>query len=98
MEADIGQPLCVLSADGGASGNAFLMQLQADLIDRPVHTSGVEEIGALGAAAMVFATSGDAVPFPASVSERFMPRLSSDQRHLLRNNWASAVAQAIPQG
>lgn len=96
MEADIGQPLAALSADGGASGNAFLMQMQADLIDRPVQTSRVEEIGALGAAAMVIAAFGDAGPFPPPESVRFSPRLSAAHRHLLRMRWASAVEQAIP--
>ncbi|MES2541045.1 MAG: FGGY family carbohydrate kinase [Pseudomonadota bacterium] len=48
MEADVGQPLAELRADGGASGNGFLMQFQADLIGRPVLVSGIEEIGAFG--------------------------------------------------
>ncbi len=58
MEADIGHPLDQLSADGGASGNAVLMQLQADVLQRPVRVSAVEEVGALGAAAMAARTLG----------------------------------------
>jgi glycerol kinase len=58
MEADLGQPLALLSADGGASGNAFLMQLQADAIGRRVQVSTVEEVGALGAAAMAAQAMG----------------------------------------
>lgn len=52
MEADIAAPLTTLSADGGASANPFLMQLQADILQRPVLQSAVQEVGALGAAAM----------------------------------------------
>jgi glycerol kinase len=58
MEADIGHPLALLSADGGASGNAFLMQLQADILQRPVTVSAVEEVGAIGAAAMAAQAMG----------------------------------------
>ena len=42
----------VLRADGGASGNAFLMQLQADLRGCPVEVAAETETTALGAAAL----------------------------------------------
>lgn len=93
MEADIGQPLLALSADGGASGNAFLMQLQADLIDRPVLASGVEEIGAIGVAGMALAALGTPLAAEAPTS-RFDPRLDPDQRGKSRARWAAAVDQA----
>ena len=54
MERDIGQPLAGLLADGGGSANGFLMQLQADLLDRPVTRSDMTEVGAMGATAMAF--------------------------------------------
>jgi glycerol kinase len=93
MQADIGQPLASLSADGGASGNAFLMQLQADLIDRPVHAAKVEEIGALGVAGMAMAALGrDLVP--ALEVERFAPRMAADTRQNSRSRWAAAIRQA----
>jgi glycerol kinase len=94
MESDIGQPLATLSVDGGASGNAFLMQLQADLINRPVHAAKVEEIGAVGIAGMAMAALGrDLVP--ASEVERFGPRMSSDTRLHARSRWANAIRQAL---
>ena len=37
MEADIAAPLTTLSADGGASANPFLMQLQADVLNVPIY-------------------------------------------------------------
>jgi glycerol kinase len=42
----------VLRADGGASGNGFLMQFQADLLGRPVEVAAEPETTALGAAAL----------------------------------------------
>jgi len=52
MEADIGTPLDQLLADGGASRNGMLMQLQSDLLGRPVLRRNVAELSALGAATM----------------------------------------------
>ncbi len=92
MEADIGLPLLALNADGGASGNVFLMQLQADLIGRPVAAAQVEEVGAIGAAAMAFAAL-DCDPFPPSGAGRFDPRLSETTRKGLREGWAQALRQ-----
>jgi glycerol kinase len=42
----------VLRADGGASGNDFLMQFQADLLGCPVDVAAERETTALGAAAL----------------------------------------------
>ena len=42
----------VLRADGGASANGFLMQLQADLLGIPVEVAAERETPALGAAAL----------------------------------------------
>lgn len=93
MEADIGQPLAALSADGGASGNGFLMQLQADLIDRPVEVAQIEEVGAIGAAAMAFSAHGIALPRTGS-SHVFTPRPGDSQRLKARDDWARAIRRA----
>jgi glycerol kinase len=94
MEADIGQPLAALSVDGGASGNAVLMQMQADLIDRPVKATKVEEIGALGVASMAMASLGlGALP----IAERaaFQPQMSVHLRTDARRQWSKAVTRAM---
>lgn len=93
MQADLGKPLASLSADGGASGNAFLMQLQADLIDRPVVASKVEETGAIGVAAMAFASLGSPLE-PSTATSRFIPRMPSDRRNQERQTWAAAIRRA----
>jgi glycerol kinase len=58
MEQDTGKPLAGLLADGGASSNDFLMQLLADIIDRPVNCGDQAEVGAIGVAAMGMKTLG----------------------------------------
>ena len=50
MEADTGVPLTQLKADGGASRDRFLMQFQADILDRQVRRPMIRETTALGAA------------------------------------------------
>lgn len=93
MEADIAQPLASLSADGGASGNGFLMQLQADLIDRPVHAAAVEEIGAFGVAGMAMARMDHVLVSSAKI-QHFAPRMSAGARTQIRKSWAAAVRQS----
>ena len=50
MEAASGERLARAAADGGAVGNAWLMQFQADVLGRPVVVPEVAETTALGAA------------------------------------------------
>jgi glycerol kinase len=92
MEQDIGQPLQGLRADGGASGNAFLMQVQADVLDRPVQTADVEEVGALGAAALAFGAMGVAMPLP-EPAHSFAPAAFAGRGELLAL-WQAALRRA----
>ncbi len=94
MELDTGNPLTGLRADGGASSNAFLMQLQADLLGRTVHTADVEEIGAIGAAAMAFAVLGQILPLP-TPSCSFSPHPAARTLAPVRARWAKALRQTI---
>ena len=91
MERDMGQALQALRADGGASANRFLMQLQADILQRPVLQSPVEEVGALGAAAMAFGHLGHDMPLEQSPPSLFEPGAFDAD---LRQVWAQAVARA----
>ncbi len=94
MEDDIGSPMSQLRADGGASRNDFLMQFQADLINRPVVTSRAPEVSALGAAAMAFTGLGAAVPIVPGAT-RFEPSMSPDERSDSRARWRSAVSRTL---
>ena len=95
MEADCGLPLTTLLADGGASSNGFLMQLQANLLNRPVTRSAVPEIGALGAAAMAFAGMGIATQTPAADPVVFEPDMPEIPRQTILTNWQNAVARVL---
>ena len=89
MEADAGA-LAGLSADGGASGNAFLLQRQADFIGKEVRQSPVEEVGALGVAAMAFTHFGISLPLGGE-GRTFAPQAPAAQDRAL---WAAALRKA----
>ena len=94
MEQDAGHRLESLRADGGASANGWLMQLQADLLGRPVVRSEIPEIGALGVAAMALEGIGGAVPRRAGTETRFSPRLNEMGRQSARAAWRRALDRA----
>ena len=48
----------VLRVDGGQTRNPFLMQFQADLIDRPIEVSAIDETTALGVAFLAGRAAG----------------------------------------
>ncbi|ROU03206.1 FGGY family carbohydrate kinase [Histidinibacterium lentulum] len=94
MEHDLGRRLDVLSADGGASGNGFLMQLQADLLGRPVRRPALAEIGALGVATMAAGALGETMAAPSDGAKTYRPGLSGDARATERDRWRAAIARA----
>jgi glycerol kinase len=87
-----------LQADGGATGNDFLMQFQADILGMPVERSAVAETTALGAAAAAGMTIGlwDEGQFLAGrqVARVFTPQLAAAKRESLYAKWRDAVARA----
>ena len=58
MSADPELALSSLRADGGASGNDWLMQFQADVLGVPVHRPAARELTALGAAGLAGLAAG----------------------------------------
>ena len=100
MERDLDGPLAALSADGGATRNGFLMQMQADLLDRPVERLKVLELSAFGAGAMAAAEAGlfdDSVAASARAaeSETFTPAMVPNRREALLIGWAKAVKSTL---
>jgi glycerol kinase len=89
-------PVDSLRADGGGTANAFLMQLQADVLGIPVDVAGVRETTALGAAFLAGLgvgvwkdTSGlRRLRAPAA---RYEPRMGTDERDTLYAGWKRAV-------
>jgi glycerol kinase len=93
-------PVGVLRADGGATSNTFLMQLQADLVGCPVEVSAEPETTALGAAALAGLALG-VWPDTASVAKhlrrgrRYEPGRDRDGLEELRAGWQLAVRRAL---
>ncbi len=58
MEGDTGIQLEALKVDGGLTSNQFVMQLLANLLDKPVVNLGLAEVSALGAAYLSGLASG----------------------------------------
>jgi glycerol kinase len=79
-------PPGVLRADGGATANGFLMQLQADLLGVPVEVAAERETTALGAAALA-AGRGARV----AVGATYEPAIGPEERDSLRVAWRSAL-------
>jgi glycerol kinase len=50
MEKDANTDLVSLQVDGGISGNSFVVQWLSDVLQKQVHTIGMPDISALGAA------------------------------------------------
>jgi len=88
-----------LRADGGQSNNPFVMQFQADILDRPVEVAGVAEATALGAAFLAGRGIGmwkseseiESLWRPSAVYE---PSMSESQRISLYAGWLDAVRRA----
>jgi glycerol kinase len=99
MEAAAGVELPVLLADGGATRNNSLMQMQADIIGRPVHRATQEDLSARGAAMLAGLELGwwkspeDLAELPKEV-QTFDPRMSATRRDELRASWRLAVCRA----
>jgi glycerol kinase len=78
-----------LRADGGATSNAFLMQLQADLLRIPVEVAAERETTALGAAALAGAEGARV-----AVGAVFEPQLGDDEVASRRAEWGAALERA----
>ena len=100
---DLGTPPDMLLADGGASQSDLLMQIQADLLARPVQRNQTAELSALGVAHMAGLAVGlwDSVaalssrPNPAN---RFEPKLAPRAREAGYQGWLAAVERAGARG
>ena len=88
-----------LSADGGPTGNRFLMQFQADLLDADIVCTDVEDASALGAVVVNgFArqvwTTPDAVSRLKNIVKRITPA-STNQTSEVYAAWRKAVEHLI---
>jgi glycerol kinase len=99
MADDKGEPLAVLKVDGGAAQNDLLMQLQSDLLAKPVSRPQTVETTALGAAMLAGLAVGfwrDQAELATSWREekRFTPQAEAAWREELLERWAGAIRRA----
>jgi glycerol kinase len=99
MERDSGIQLAELRADGGAAGNAFLMQFQADMLGVPVEVPKVSETTALGAAYLAGIATGfwsgqKEIESNWQVANRYKPQVADVERNGLFDRWHEAVERS----
>jgi glycerol kinase len=98
MESDAGLRLDVLNVDGGATDNDLLMQLEADILDRPLQRKAIAELSAAGVGAMAGAVVGlwaEAGPDRlGAVRDIVVPGARPEWRAALVDGWAAALRQA----
>jgi glycerol kinase len=99
MEKDTDSRTVELKVDGGASGDGFLMQFQADIMGTIINRPIIKETTALGAAYL----AGIAEGFWSGVDEirstwksgmRFLPNMSSEKQASLLAGWRKAVERS----
>lgn len=100
MEKDSGITLSALNVDGGASRDRFLMQFQADILNKPVNRPKVRETTALGVAYL----AGLAIGMWRSTEEiknlwscdiSFKPGMEEIKREKLLKGWRKAVGRSL---
>jgi glycerol kinase len=98
MEKASGIRLQELKADGGASGNGWLMQFQADVLGVPVVVPEISETTALGAAYLagvaVDLWTEEDVRGMWREAARYEPAMSDDERETLLAEWGRALERA----
>lgn len=99
MELDTGAALTELRADGGASRDQFLMQFQADILQRPVRRPMIRETTALGAAYLAGLATGvwktrEEIRRLWSCDVTFAPKMDDTRRTSLLRGWERAVSRS----
>ena len=99
MEKDIGVPITLLKVDGGASRDQFLMQFQADILNKTVLRPAIRETTALGAAYLAGLATGvwkdrDEIRSLWHCNMTFAPQMDETERTRLLAGWHKAVGRS----
>ena len=100
MEKDSGLSLDQLNVDGGASRDAFLMQFQADILNKPIDRPKTRETTALGVAYLAGLAVGvwesrDEIKKARVCDARFTPNMDDEKRKTLLAGWRKAVGRSL---
>jgi glycerol kinase len=95
MSQDAGQAPPHLKVDGGPSGNPYLMQMIADLLDLEVRVSAALEATAIGIANLAgvsaLGTTFDALAQNWKAETSYIPKMSKKERKKKLEQWGKAV-------
>ncbi len=95
LESDTGDQISELRVDGGAAANNFLMQFQADLLDRPVVRPVDLESTARGAANLAAAATDFWLEARYEVDRRFEPSMTATARDSKFEEWHAALEAVL---
>lgn len=100
MKEESGTAISALKADGGASANDFLMQVQADIIDTMVLRPKCVESTAVGAAYLAGLAVGywrdkEELMKNTKISKTFYPKITEEERMSRIAGWKRAVRCAV---
>src|SRR6266487_2543880 len=100
MEKDCGASLEVLRVDGGMVENDLLMQFQADILNRPVVKSSINETTSLGAAyaaglAVGFFKNTEDLCQKWTAAHTWTPNLDDHRRREMYRLWKKTVARSF---
>ncbi len=100
MEKDTGMVTTELKVDGGASRDGFLMQFQADILDKTIRRPAIRETTALGAAYLAGLATGvwksqEEIKQLWSCDVTFSPDMEGEHRQKLLAGWHKAVGRSL---
>ena len=98
MVSDTGVPIRALKVDGGASANEFLLQFQADILQRSICRPKIRETTALGAAYLAGLAVGvwkntEEIRRQWTLEREFVPAMEAQERSRLLKGWDKAVSR-----
>jgi len=99
--ASAGAPVTELRADGGATKNGYLMQMQSDISGIPILVSSENELSGIGAALLAGKACGALEPdtnFGKREYRRYVPKMAERERARRYGAWKDAVALALASG
>jgi glycerol kinase len=96
MEKDAALELKALNADGGITGNGFVMQFLADLLNKQVISIGMPDVSALGAAYLAGLKVGvydsiEAIRNLNSDKQNYLPNANSIKTNESYTGWINAI-------
>ena len=100
MEKDTGLPIKELRVDGGASRDRFLMQFQADILNKEARRPMIRETTALGAAYLAGLATGvwkdtEEISHLWHCDVTFSPKMEEEKRTHLLERWHKAVTRSM---